>query len=190
MGIIASDPKIARHKYGLSETGQKQARQAGEAIVQEYCTQNNNNNNSYDGMAVISSDLLRCQETADIVVETVQTSKSKKIPLHTGAAMFDERNFGDFDGTSDDNYDKVWQSDAVDCGHTGDNVESVDSVMRRATALVTECDALLRNHMIVLTAHGDVLQILQTAFWQLPGTQHRTVPHLETATLRRLELKE
>ena len=197
LGIIASDPQIACHHYGLSELGQQQARNAGQAIVQQYHHRAEpNHRRRYDGLAVISSDLLRCRETATLVLEEIAKDASKEeIPIYTGAIVFDtrlrERNFGALEGTSDANYAKVWAVDAIDSTtNTPFQVEPVDQVMRRVTALVTEYDALLYNHMIVLTAHGDVLQILQTAFASLPGTQHRTLPHLETATLRRLERTE
>jgi hypothetical protein len=39
---------------------------------------------------------------------------------------------------------------------------------------------------VVLVAHGDVLQILQTAFARVDVTRHRSIEHLPTATLRAL----
>ena len=39
---------------------------------------------------------------------------------------------------------------------------------------------------VVLVAHGDVLQILQTAFEELAPGQHRSLPHLPNAELRLL----
>ena len=40
--------------------------------------------------------------------------------------------------------------------------------------------------MVVLVAHGDVLQILQTSFARVDVRQHRSLEHLQTATLREL----
>ena len=40
--------------------------------------------------------------------------------------------------------------------------------------------------MVVLVAHGDVLQIAQTAFADVDPRTHRSLEHLETATLRKL----
>ena len=191
-GIIASDPAIASTKYGLSELGQQQARAAAQSIVQFYQQQQ-----AYEGIAVISSDLLRAKETAECVVEAVTHRKADAtagtIPLYTNSVVLDprlrERGFGEWDGGSDAHYEQVWKDDALDSSHTNRGVEAVDSVTQRATACVLELDQKLNNHMIVLTAHGDVLQILQTAFLRWPGTRHRTVKHLETATLRALELR-
>mmetsp|Transcript_11267 Transcript_11267/g.16793 ORF Transcript_11267/g.16793 Transcript_11267/m.16793 type:complete len:82 (+) Transcript_11267:477-722(+) len=43
--------------------------------------------------------------------------------------------------------------------------------------------------LCVLVAHGDVLQIVQTGFKKMDGTTHRSLDHLETATLRHLSLE-
>ena len=43
------------------------------------------------------------------------------------------------------------------------------------------------HYWIICVAHGDVLQILQTAFNKnIDPSQHRSIQHLETATLRSL----
>jgi len=47
------------------------------------------------------------------------------------------------------------------------------------------------NTVIILVAHGDVLQILQTGFEKMDGSRHRThLPHLETAVPRHLRMKQ
>lgn len=69
------------------------------------------------------------------------------------------------------------------------------TTLNESTFVVTNNESATRNGenldkdkrlMIVLVAHGDVLQILQTAFLKISGTQHRSIQHLETATLRQL----
>jgi len=40
---------------------------------------------------------------------------------------------------------------------------------------------------VILVAHGDVLQILQTAFLNVDGSIHRSLDHLETACVRELK---
>jgi hypothetical protein len=114
---------------------------------------------------------------------------------------------------SDANYDNVWKDDAINSAHTKHGVESVDSVMDRATAcivewnndiLFTSASSARQNQesknnsssplssrgrwMVLVVAHGDVLQILQTAFEKKSGRHHRSLPHLETAQLRPLVL--
>ena len=59
--IIASNPDIATKKYGLSDLGKEQATKASRKVVQEFQSKN------YDGILILSSDLLRAKETAEIV---------------------------------------------------------------------------------------------------------------------------
>jgi probable phosphoglycerate mutase len=111
-----------------------------------------------------------------------------------------ERYFGEWNGQPDHHYADVWTQDEIDSAHTLHHVESVDSVMERTTALIIDLDEKLTNALqekqdlvppscsCILVAHGDVLQILQTAFHKCSGRRHRSLPHLETASLRKLHL--
>ena len=180
--IIASSPEIAC-KYGLSVAGKEQALKAGETVVHQL------QNQKYSGVLILSSDLLRAKQTAEAVAEAVRMSST---PLHTDGVILDtrlrERGFGEWDGGSDNNYNEVWKDDATDPNHEVQGVESVMSVMDRATTCIREWDAEFEDYMVICVAHGDVLQILQTAFCKMDGSKHRTLEHLETATLRRLPL--
>ncbi|GKY97078.1 hypothetical protein MPSEU_000666300 [Mayamaea pseudoterrestris] len=196
-GIICSDPSIATTaEFGLSETGRIQAIQAGHAVADVLY-----NDPEIEGLCIISSDFARAYETAEAVRNVYQTTphpiegsnrRDNLPPLYKGQVIVDirlrERCFGDFDMQSDGNYPFVWDDDAKDSSHTLHQVESVDSVKSRAVAVVNEYDALLQDHMIILVAHGDVLQILQTAFLQMDGRLHRSLEHLETAKLRRMDI--
>ena len=99
-----------------------------------------------------------------------------------------ERDFGEWDLTIDSNYEKVWKDDAMDPSHTRRGVESVDSVMNRVTECILDWESRLQMQMVVCIAHGDVLQIMQTCFAKIDGSKHRTLEHLETASLRELKL--
>jgi probable phosphoglycerate mutase len=194
-GIIASDPEIARHKFGLSPLGKEQAQKAGHDVLHNYRLQAINGD-AFKGICLISSDLLRAKETAEAVERAIRADEqyggSEPILLHRGHVILEtrlrERFFGEWDLTSDTNYNNVWKDDAVDPCHETNGVESVTFVMDRVTECVVDWDSQLKNHMIICVAHGDVLQILQTCFSKLDGSQHRTLDHLETATLRKLEL--
>jgi probable phosphoglycerate mutase len=169
-------------------------------------------------VAILTSDLLRARETSELVRDAIvahngrvqregggsgDSSGATVIPVHTGDVIVEtrlrERGFGEWDLTSDANYQRVWDDDAIDSSTSRRSVEPVDSVMRRATAAVAEWDQALPEGsgaadappaVVICVAHGDVLQILQTAFQKMDGTLHRTLPHLETATLRPLILKD
>jgi len=180
-GIIASDPNIACFEYGLSSEGQLQAKQAGIDVVRTF------ESGSFEGLLVLSSDLLRAKETAQAVFEQ---AKEAGIPMHRGEIVFQEwlreRGFGEWDGTSDSNYAKVWLDDEKNADHVNHQVESVSSVIKRVSVGLLEWDSQVQHIMIVCVAHGDVLQILQTAMKKMDGRLHRSLPHLETATLRKL----
>jgi len=234
-GLIASNPDIACHKYGLSEEGKKQAQKAGDQLVRDFLDargQQSDTNGRLRGIAIVASDLLRAKETAQIAADAIHSHNSQQgsdgdggdddddVPLYSGAIVIDtrlrERGFGDWDGGSDAHYHDVWKDDAKDPSHTVRGVESVWSVTDRATRCVLEWDQRLAAeagdteqqqdsvgaesgngaavpdphlYWVVCVAHGDVLQILQTAFCASMGpSQHRSMEHLETATLRPLEL--
>ncbi len=193
--IIASNPVIACHQYGLSSLGRQQAQQASQDIVDYYLLRNNDVA-SFSGICLLSSDLLRAKQTAEAVALAVKNHNNgdAAIPIlfHNDQVITEirlrERGFGEWDLSEDSNYEEVWKDDAVDPSHTRRGVESVDSVMDRVTECILDWDARLENYMVVCVAHGDVLQILQTSFSKLDGSKHRTLQHLETATLRKLQL--
>jgi len=183
-----SDPAKACTNFGLSVKGKQQAAAAADDVRTIFQA------NEYESLVLLASDLLRAKETAVTVFDQTQDL----LPTHQGQVIIEtrlrERWFGEWDGTSDENYHKVWQDDASDCSHTAKHVESVNAVMERTTKCVLEWDERLastypdKRCMVILVAHGDVLQILQTAFEKMDGRLHRTLQHLETAQLRLLKL--
>ena len=179
--IIASNPDIATKKYGLSDLGKEQATKASHKVVQEFQSKN------YDGILILSSDLLRAKETAEIVSLALEDTSFN---LYSNSVVVEkrlrERGFGAWDGGSDKHYFDVWIDDAKDPNHEVNGVESVVAVTERATAMIADWDQKVKNYMVICVAHGDVLQILQTAFAKIDGSLHRTLPHLETASLRQL----
>lgn len=184
--LISSHPDVATVQHGLSDVGIEQAQKAGRDVVEYYRSQN------FNGICILTSDYLRAMETALHVAKAVSGSDTD-IPLYNNGVVFErrlrERWFGDWDGGSDIHYPDVWKDDAIDADHTNRGVESVNAVMDRTTECVLEWDTKLDNLLILLVAHGDVLQIAQTAFAKVDGRDHRTaVEHLETATLRPIVL--
>ena len=183
--IIASNPSIACTGYGLSDVGKSQARVAGESVVRCYQT----SSRRYKGIAILSSDLVRARETAEYVAEA---AREASIPLYNDGVVIEtrlrERGFGEYDLRDDCHYHDVWKDDAIDPTHENKGVESVMSVTDRSTACIVEWDEALQDYFVVCVAHGDVLQILQTAFHKMDGSKHRSLDHLETATLRPLVL--
>ena len=62
------------------------------------------------------------------------------------------------------------------------------SVLGRTSALVAELEVEHTGRDILLVAHGDPLQILQTGFLKVNPAEHRGLAPLGTAELRELRL--
>ena len=198
-GIVCSNPEIAVEQFGLSFEGAQQATQiAGGQVLEAF-----RRDGPYDALCLLSSDFLRARQTAehvkDVLEAAVRSGLLQRNPLYCGDVILlkrlRERWFGDFDMKSDQNYEKVWEQDAVDPCHTENGVESAASVAQRASACVRDWDRKLSEEfgsdarlMVVCVAHGDVLQMLQTCFEQVDVSRHRELPHLETAQLRALHV--
>lgn len=84
---------------------------------------------------------------------------------------------------------QVWVVDAKDADHTEYECESVNGVLRRAWHVVQDCEKELpqdQQWSVLVVAHGDTLQILQTAFTGIDPRGHRSLEHLETAVAREM----
>ena len=187
-GVISSDPRKAVIEHGLSETGKAQADAAASQIASEA--------SQYQGVVIVASDLRRAWQTASIVRAHLVAAGVNVWPANgvLEHRMLRERSFGKLSGQSDDKYNDVWEFDKESATHHEFGCESVESVVERARHVVDElehCEALQPSNggkrwMVVLVAHGDVLQIAQTAFADVDPRTHRSLEHLETATLRKL----
>ncbi len=168
-GLIISHPDNGLHQYGLSDAGRSQV---GASIT-----------TSLAGAAtrIISSDFKRARETAEIV--HARLACTHQIDLEP---RLRERFFGELELGPDNRYEDIWILDRQDPQHNQHGVESVDSVIQRASAVVLECEAQFTAETCLLIAHGDILQILQTAFFAISPARHRELLHLETAEIRQL----
>ena len=179
-GIIVSRVENDRSgDYGLTELGRKQALTAAQGCGLPA------------GTLIFSSDFARARQTARIVRD------------HLGAVdvvlaqALRERCFGAWEGTSTDNYARVWAADEAGTGEAGatqpdggqpDGVEPASAVLDRATALVADLERRYSGRDILLVSHGDTLQILQAGFLRMDPSRHRSLPALETAEIRQLRL--
>ncbi|KAL7487067.1 hypothetical protein ACHAW6_012686 [Cyclotella cf. meneghiniana] len=194
--IISSDPAISTVEHGLSGVGREQAKSAGELFASDYL---DSESSQYQGVAIFTSDFRRARETASQFADEI---RKKEIPLYNDGVVLEtrlrERFFGELNGGPDTRYQDVWDVDVKDPNHNEFGVESANSVLERTTKLINELDALLCQSLsedspkiwkCVVVAHGDVLQILQTGFLKHEdASRHRSLPHLETATIRELRL--
>lgn len=146
LGVIVSYPEHGRQKdYGLTELGLQQIAHMAEKI-------------KISNPLIISSDFSRTRESAQ---EFARIWGVEKITL---SSKLRERNFGDFELKSHDNYASVWRYDNDDVAHRQYGVESALDAMDRVTKLIQELESEYDGRNIVLVSHGDVLQILQAAF--------------------------
>ncbi|KAH3762257.1 ADP-ribose pyrophosphatase [Pelomyxa schiedti] len=171
-GVINSSPATAtRPEWGLTGLG---AQQASRCELPALLT-------GASAVVVCTSDFTRAVETADIVIERlgalgVTVTKLVEMDLR-------ERNFGPLlEGEPTSRYEEVWQKDKL--GTDFEGAENVNAVRERALGVLRRIESTHPGCPIVVVSHGDVLQILQTAFVNFPATQHRSVQHLENAQPR------
>eukprot|EP00041_Stephanoeca_diplocostata_P019224 m.411160 g.411160 ORF g.411160 m.411160 type:complete len:212 (-) comp21247_c0_seq13:398-1033(-) len=186
--LIVSNPENGIPDYGLSEKGKREAEQAATliaALVQDVNTNTQAPSHYPHNVSFVTSDFLRTKETTDIV-----TSKMSYADVSVDIRLR-ERQFGDFELQSSENYARVWEQDAHSPQHTQFNVECIAHVRDRASSLVLELDRKYPSgHVFVLVSHGDTLQILQTWFANIDPTQHRQLDHLETCKPRLMDARK
>ena len=169
--IIASDPSIGCHQYGLTETGRQQVRDS----IQNQSALNN------DDIFIISSDFLRAKQTAEITHNLLNTQH----PIEYNISLR-ERFFGELNGQNDKPYQDVWNLDKHNADHKEFGAESANQVVTRVAALINQLEAKHTDKCFLLVAHGDVLQLLQTWFQRVSASEHRGLSHLATAEIRLL----
>ena len=164
-GVIASSIEAdTADLAGLTENGREQIREAAKSSPL-----------GRDAL-VVCSDFIRAHQSASIAAQIIQC----RPPIVD--ARLRERDFGPLDTASAENYAHVWVADARREAVPG--VEGVEAVRRRALALVDEVETRCLGRTVLLVAHGDTLQILQTAFAGLPAADHRALPPMRNAEIR------
>ena len=200
MKIISSDPAISTIQHGLSELGHEQAQKSASEFSKWFLTDEKAQYsgvaifssdftraretaehmaqacaNASIPLFIKDTQISASQASLYSKVDDIATVPSKNPSVNVETRLR-ERYFGKLNGKGDFNYDKVWEEDALSSDHTKWGVESVDSVTSRVTSLVLDIDNYLSNGTrgkwcCLLVAHGDVLQICQTAFCKLDGSK-------------------
>lgn len=168
-GIIISDPVVGIQFYGLTDDGKLEVYESVSSSELEL---------GNPDIIICSSDFKRARESGGIGGEVLEVEYVILTP------QLRERWFGDFECTSNSNYEKVWEIDEVNPNHKKYGVESVIEVRDRAKSLITDMEELHKGKIIILSSHGDTLQILQTDFSGVDPRFHRKLEHLETGELR------
>jgi glucosyl-3-phosphoglycerate phosphatase len=172
-GIIVSRIENDRQgDYGLTEYGRQQALAAAHGC-------------GLPGDTVIySSDFARARQTAQVMRAHLGA------PEVVIAEALRERCFGHWEGSSAVNYARVWAADETDPGHADGNVEPAAAVLDRATAFIAQLERRHCGRDILLVSHADTLQILQAGLSGADLSRHRSLPHLATAEIRQLRLRQ
>jgi probable phosphoglycerate mutase len=188
--IVSSIDRDRAGDFGLSEAGREQVLATACGCGLPAST------------LICSSDFARAGETAQIVRACLGVPEGVIEPGVVLAPALRERYFGECDGCPVACYARVWAADEAGggavagdpvaghpvTGHPVAGVERAAAVLERAAALVADLERSHRDRDILLVSHGDTLQILQAGFSGLDPSRHRSVRHLETAEIRRLEL--
>lgn len=174
--LVVSLPENGVPEYGLSETGRVDtiALLSREKIIAAGFDL------PFTDVLCFTSDFRRAHETAQVFCESLT------LPAPTIDERLRERGFGAFELQSSENYPTVWERDRTDAEQNFNGVESTASVARRLQSFLDEMERTHAGKRIVCVSHGDPSQIFQTIFVGLAPNQHRTLPHLENAELRRM----
>lgn len=168
-GLIISSPERGINEFGLSAIGERQLAQAVAEWGWPVPTK------------VIHSDFLRTTQTAACVASAFKLELTVDKRLR-------ERYFGEFDGQADAHYPDVWALDSHDAEHGHYQVEAVNSVATRMSAVIEALEQHYEGETILLVSHGDPLQILLTALANKPLSQHREQPALLPASITQIGL--
>jgi probable phosphoglycerate mutase len=173
-GLIVSDPAIGCKRFGLTEQGRAQVIDS----VTDYKLKNQVFGNPIS--KVISSDFLRTAQTAKLSTQALNLSPPQIEP------GLRERFFGDMEGKSDIHYPEIWKLDKEADKQAAQKIESVNQVRQRGLAVIEKLEQQFQNEVILLVSHGDMLQILLTAFVDIAAEEHRTLPHHAQAEIKLL----
>lgn len=167
-GLIVSDPAVGCDRYGLTPDGRQQVLAAVRGFSNAPPTR------------VVCSDFLRARQTAELAAQGFGLAD----PICDIGLR--ERYFGRWEGLSDNSYPPIWADDQREVIRQDSGVETVDAVQRRGLAVLARLEQAYSGETLLLVSHGDLLQILQTAFAGVPASEHRGLPHHQTAEIKPL----
>lgn len=176
IGMIISKPENGIGDFGLTDQGRIQ--------VVESITEAKNEGLIDEDTFIFTSDFKRAVETAQIAKQILG------VRTFVQTVLLRERDFGTLERDSAEYYARIWLKDEHDQDHHEYQVESVNQVLARTTALIArilKAKSITRKN-VMLVSHGDTLQILETAFRKMNAGKHRTLEPLQTAELRPLHI--
>jgi len=168
-GLIVSSSKNAINGYGLTTKG------ADQVLNAALSTRLGNE------LIIISSDYKRAVETATIMRSVLGISKEI-----TYEPLLRERDFGAWELTEHENYEKIWQQDLTNPEETIKHAETVQQVLDRGLKVIKSLEKTYDDEKILLVGHGDVLQILFAYHHNINPRFHRSLSSIANADIRSL----
>ncbi|CAO0792405.1 unnamed protein product [Mucor circinelloides] len=195
--LICSNPEIAipptggplNTGYGLHEKGKAQVKESATLLSKHLFPTQQAPANDDTPVVMFCSPFKRTVETAEIIQGVLNdTVLHGKVAAPIREMELRERWYGKFDMTSDDNYELCWIDDAAEPDHgehSQYDIESPSSVCDRATRfIVDKIENQMEGKIVILVAHGDICQIMLTAFAHTDAWKHRSLKHVDTANWR------
>ena len=173
-GLIVSIPAHAVGQYGLTFKGQRE--------VEAHVARAKKEGKFSAPSLIVSSPFLRARQSAEIASRILNATIQVDERLR-------ERSFGDFELTTDTNYQAVWTKDQQNPLHTEWGVESLAAVLYRTTSLVEELEQQVSDHSVFLCTHGDVASILVCGFLNAELSGHRELGAMGTGEVCELLLQ-
>lgn len=170
--IIVSDEENGIGGYGLSEQGKKDIKTTIEKAKGQF--------EPASPCVIYSSPFKRARESAEITAGLLGVQE-----IHCDLRL-KERFFGTFNLSSDSHYETVWQEDVKNTLPAQWDVESVQEVFARLTALVVDIERQYAQTNIILVTHGDPAQILECGFKKMDPQNHRRLESIAQGELRRV----
>jgi broad specificity phosphatase PhoE len=86
---------------------------------------------------------------------------------------------------SAEHYQNIWQRDEME-DQSDDGVESPEAVLQRGFQVIEKLEQRYQNQVVLVVSHGDLLQILSTAFAGKSPKKHRSLTHHQTAEIKHM----
>lgn len=173
VGIITCRRESGLQNYGLTPRGTEEIINTTGALRRFVPGQD---------VVIITSPFLRAVESARIAAGLLNSPVKEDERLS-------ERDFGELELKSAENYIDVWAEDLTNPLHRKWQVESPVAVLQRATSLVRDIEAAHSSQNFLFVTHGDVAMILGCGFLNISPAFHRQLDVMETAEVREFVLQ-
>lgn len=165
--VIACSPEGSLEGFGLTDKGRYQAAKAADIFAKVVAQK----------PIIYSSDFLRARQTAEAVASVCHSKVITDVRLR-------ERNLGELDGASADDYYKVWDAEPDPDAHPL-NSESLRQIVGRVMSLIDDCEQNYIERVVLLVSHGDPLVAINS--YVMHGDYRPPIHYIGNAEIRRID---